>query len=348
MHKGSRLRVAGGVAAMVLAAAILAAGVAMPAGASLLGKAIGNAINGHGDGPVWIERADAYKGVDHVVIGQFTVVFLTKKVDFAGGGFFSAGESAKAIGQLSGPTGADYQRITDAIYADFQAKLAAGGVKVVDPAAYYASKDYQSLKSEDQGRAVSILLQDQDKADGTAWWPGSMAHRDNIVLAMGFMDTHMGISMAQLNYARASGTPVLNVAYVVDFAEPAKSSGGGMFQSVKVSAEIAVSHRGSQFVLMDGTGRPARIALNKPLVESGTFAQISDITSGLTKTAESAQLIGNVLGAIGGHGSSMFGRSRMDRRFDFHVTDTAGWGTMATHAGGQANDLLIGQMGGLR
>ena len=37
-----------------------------------------------------------------------------------------------------------------------------------------------------------------------------------------------------------------------------------------------------------------------------------------------------------------------DRRFEFHVTDTAGWGTMATHAGGQANDLLIGQMGGLR
>ena len=40
---------------------------------------------------------------------------------------------------------------------------------------------------------------------------------------------------------------MLNVVYVVDFAAPAKSSGGGILQTIKSTAELAVSNRGSLY-----------------------------------------------------------------------------------------------------
>lgn len=322
----------------------------IPAHAGLLGNAINKSINGHGDGPVWTEHADGFKGVSQVVLGQFSVVFITKTVSYSGGGFLSTSGSAKAIGQLAGVDAATYQQVTDAVYADFLKKLATSGITVADPAAYYASHYYQSVKSEEQGHSVTMPLEDKDSVDAVAYWPTAMTHRDNFALNLRFMDAgRRDVYTAEYDYARTSGIPVLNVVYVVDFAEPAKSSGGGAFQSIKVSAALAISPRGSQMVLMDTRGNPAKIVLNKPLAEEGAFAEIRDITSGLQKSAESAQMIGNVAGALFGGKGGMFGKQmRMDRRFEYRVTDPANYSSLATHAGGQANDLMLGQLGLVR
>ena len=321
-----------------------------PGNAGLLGDAISKSLNNHGSGPTYTEHAESFKGLSQVVIGQFSVVFLTKKVDYDGGGFFSGADKAKAIGQLAGVSEADYQRITDEVYADFSKKLVASGVTIVDPADYYASQYYQKVKSEEQGHKVTIPLQDQDTADGIAYWPSGMAHRDNMALTLRFMDFGMAnVSTAQWAYARASKVPVLNVVYVVDFAAPAKSSGGGILQTIKSTAELAISNRGSLFLLMDTQGKPGKLILNKPLVEAGGFAEIKDITSGATKAMETGQSVMNLAGAFMGKGSSMFGKKmRMDRRFEYNVTDTANYAGMAAHAGGQANDLMLSQMVGLR
>lgn len=334
----------------VLIASLAAASIAclspVPVSAGLIGGMINKSINGHGNGPVWFERQDAFKGVNQVVIGQFSVVFLTKKVDFSGGGFLSSNAKGKAIGQLSGVSQEDYIRITDAVFDDFRGKLTASGVTIVDPAAYYASKYYQKVRSEEQGHSVTIPLQDQDTADGIAFWPSSMAHRDNMALTLRFMDGNQrDLYTAQYDYARTAKVPVLNVVYVVDFAEPAKSEGGGVFQSIKATAQLAISQRGSLFYLMDTSGKPAKINVNQPIVESGDFAQIKDITSGLTKTAEATHSIMNIGGALMGHGGNAFGKTSMSRRFEYAVTDTANYSALVTHAGGQANDLMIGQMG---
>ena len=216
--------------------------------ASLLGDAISKSINGHGSGPTYTEHAESFKGLTQAVIGQFSVVFIVKKVDYDGGGFFSAGAAAKAIGQLAGPTEAEYQRITDSVYEDFRKKMTAGGVTIVAPDAYYASQYYQKVQSEEQGHKVTIPLQDKDTADGVAYWPSSMPHRDNMALALRFMDFgQSNVYTAQYAYARAARVPVLNVVYVVDFAAPAKSSGGGILQTIKSTAELAVSNRGSLY-----------------------------------------------------------------------------------------------------
>ena len=337
----SRLAFAGSAAA----AALLCIG-SVPASAGLIGGMINKSINGHGNGPVWFERQDAFKGLNQVVIGQFSVVFLTKKVDFSGGGFLSANAKGKAIGQLSGVSREEYMRITDAVFEDFKTKLAASGITLVDPAAYYASKYYQKVRSEEQGHSVTIPLQDQDTADGIAFWPSSMAHRDNMALTLRFMDGNQrDLYTAQYDYARTAKVPVLNVVYVVDFAEPAKSEGGGVFQSIKATAQLAISQRGSLAFLMDTSGKPAKINVNQPIVESGDFAQIKDTTSGLTKTAEATHSIMNIGGALLGKGGNAFGKSSMSRRFEFAVTDPANYAALVTHAGGQANDLLIGQLG---
>jgi len=318
--------------------------------AGLLGNAINKAINSHGNGPVWTENAGGFKGVTQVVLGQFSVVFLTKKVDYAGGGFLATSGNAKVIGQLSGLSAADYQRITDSIYADFQKKLAASGVTVADPSAYHASKYYQSVTSQEQGHSVTVPLQDKDNGDGVIYWPTALPNHENIALPLRFMDMSMGkVYTAQYAYAREAKIPVLNVVYVVDFAEPATTSGARMLQGVKITSQVAVSTRGTQLYLTDTNGKPAKISLNQPLVEDGAFAEIKDITSKLQKGAESAQMVGNLLGAFGGHGSNMLGKQmRMDRRFEFNVSDPANYGDLVTHAGGQANDLLMASFAGLR
>ncbi|MEY2942025.1 MAG: hypothetical protein RLY97_39 [Pseudomonadota bacterium] len=313
---------------------------------------ISKAMNNHGSGPVYYEHQEGFKGLSQAVLGQFSVVFINKKVDRDGGGFWSGNDKAKVIAHLTGATEADLQHMTDAIYADFQKKLTASGISLVDPAAYYASKYYQKVKTEEQGHKVTINLQGDDNADGVAFWPSGMTNRDNIALVMRFMDFNASnVYTAQYDYARTAKIPVLNVVYVVDFAEPAKSNGGGLLQSVKVSSELAISNRGSLIYLMDTNGKPAKMILNKPIVEAGSFAEIKDITSGATKTVESAQNIMNIGGALfgKGHPSGMFGKKlEMNRRFEYAITDIRNYDEMVIHAGGQANDLMLGQLAAVK
>ena len=334
-------------------AALAAAGpvlASVPAQAGILGDAISKQINGHGDGPTWTEHADSFKGASQVVLGQFTVVFLTKSVSYSGGGFLSTANTAKAIGQLSGVGPEAFQQVTDAVFEDFKAKLARAGITLADPAAYYASKYYQKVRNEDQGHSVTVPLDDKQSVDGQAWWPSALSHRDNMALTMRFMDANMtNVYTAQYDYARTAKVPVLNVVYVVDFAEPAKSSGGGVFQKLDVKAELAISPRGSQVQIMDTTGKVGKLVLNKPIVEGGPFAEIKDITSGVQKGMETAQMIGNIGGAIFGKGGNAFGRQmRMDRRIEYSVVDPKAWGDMVVHAGGQTNDLMTNTLGTLK
>lgn len=336
----------GAAAAAALGAALT---VATPASAGLIGGAINKAIASHGDGPVYFEHGESFRGLRKAVLGQFTIVILTKKVDYAGGGFLSTNGRAKAIGQLTGLCAADGVRIADAIYADFLAKAAKAGLEFVDPAAYYASKYYGAVRSADQGQAIQAPLRDDDKASGVAYWPSSMAHRDSMAISLGALDGRMrDVYTAQYAYAKDTKTPVLNVVYVIDFDEPATTSGGGVFQTVKVTSELAVSNRGSAVMVMDTDGKTGKIMLNKPLVEAGGFAQISDVTSGFTKGAESAQTLMNVGGALLGGGSHAFGKSSLQRTFDFHITDPGNYATLVQQAASTASDLFLDQIRGVR
>ncbi|MGC1469501.1 MAG: hypothetical protein WA793_08975 [Sphingorhabdus sp.] len=290
---------------------------------------------------VKIEKAESFKGLSQVVIGQFSVVYLTKKVDYDGGGFLSASSKGKAIGHLSGLSNEDFQATTDAIYDDFLKQLATHGVTVADDSAFKANKYYAKLKPEAQANKVDILQKKEDHADGLAFWPQQLGRNNNMMLNLRMMDSNMANTYtAEYDYARNAKVPVLNVVYYVDFAKPAKSEGGGLFQNIDVAAGLAVSHFGTQVQLMDTTGKVAKLILQTPLEEGGDFATIKETTSGLTKA-------GQVVGVLA---SGIFGGKAggMSARFDYQVVDTAAYREKAVSAANKTSDLFLRQIDTIR
>jgi hypothetical protein len=291
--------------------------------------------------PIKVEKPASFKAVNQVVIGQFTVAYFTKKVDYDGGGFLAAGNKGKAIGHLSGLTPADYQKTTDAVYDDFVKQLAAHGITVVDASGLTSNKYYAKVKQEAQGAKMDVVLKKQDHADAVAYWPTALGRNNNMLVPMRLMDFSMSHTYtAQYDYARTSQIPVLNVIYFIDFAKPATSSGAGLFQSITAKAGLAVSQFGTQIGLMDTTGKLAKISLAVPVEEGGDFANIDETTTGASKAVRVASILG--AGMFGGNAGTMASK------FDYQVTDPAAYGEKALSASAKVSDLFIRQIEALR
>jgi hypothetical protein len=287
---------------------------------------------------VKVERPQSFQGITKVVIGQFSVAFFTKKIDYDGGGFLAVSNEGKAIGELSGVGPEEFQAATDAIYADFAAQMAAGGIAIEDRAGLMANPYYAKVKPYPQGSKVFTMLKKKDKADAVAYGPTALGAPANALLQSGMFDFGMGgLNTAEYVYAKESGIPVLNVVYFVDFAGPAKSSAGGIFQSLKITAELAVSPFGSRINLVDPNGKQGNLLLTSPISEGGEFATVTDRTSGLAKGLRTATIVGGAF--FGG-----FGAGTLSKRFDFTVNDPTGFKNSAIAAGVRANTAFIGQM----
>lgn len=316
---------------------------ALAAGAALIVGVQGSAASNQE--PVKIEKPQAWKGVNQVVIGQFSVAFFTKKVDYDGGGFLSMSDKGKAVGHLTGLTNEQFQAITDAAYADFLAQLSANGITVVDDAAFKAGKYYAKVKNEDPANKVSVPLKKNDKGDALAFWPTQLGRSNNVLLTLRMMDGNMvNTYTAEYDYAKSSGVPVLNVVYLVDFAKPATSQGGGIFQSVNVNAGLAMSPFGTQVALMGTDGKMTKMVLKTPIEEGGDFANITETTSTLQKASN----VASALGVFGGGGIFGGGKDTMSTRFDFNVTNPAVFAEKTQSASTKTSDLFIRQMAGLR
>jgi len=285
-----------------------------------------------------VERPQSFEGISKVVIGQFSVAFFTKKVDYDGGGFLAVSNEGKAIGELSGVGPEEFQAATDAIYADFAAQMAAGGITIEDRAGLMANPYYAKVKPYPQGSKVFTMLKKKDKADAVAYGPIALGAPANALLQSGMFDFGMGgLNTAEYVYAKESGIPVINVVYFVDFAGPAKSRDGGIFQSLKITAELAVSPFGSRINIVDPKGKQGNLLLTSPISEGGEFATVTDRTSGLSKGIRTATIVGGAF--FGG-----FGAGTLSKRFDFTVNDPTGFKNSAIAAGVRANTAFIGQM----
>ncbi len=331
------------IAVLSVAAALVGVGLASQSPASVLYIGGGKQI-----GAFKVEKVESFKGLNQVVIGQFTVAFFTKKIDYDGGGFLSAGREGKATGYLTGVSNEQFQQITDAAYADFTAQLTKAGITIVDGAGLTADKYYAKVKLEAQGSKVTVPLKKDDKADALAFWPTQLGRNNNALLMMRMMDFGMANTYtAEYSYAKTSKIPVLNVVYLVDFAKPAKSSGGGLFQEMAVKAGLAISPYGTQIALMDANGKMAKMNLNVAIEEGGDFAEIKETTSQLTKTVHAASVLGGAFG-LGGRlgGGALDGK--MTSKFDYVVNDPKLYAEKTLHATGQMNDLLARQFAELK
>lgn len=325
----------------IVAASAITLGTTSYSSAGVLALGGGKSI-----GAFKVEKAESFKAVSQVVLGQFTVVYLTKKVDYDGGGFLATSDVGKATGFLTGLSPTDYQTTTDAIFADFKTQMAAHGVSFVDTAGLHANQYYAKVKPEAQGSKVDVVQKKDDHASGVAYFPTQLGNTDNALLSFRAFDMNPSRTYtAQYDYARTAKIPVLNVVYYVDFAKPAKSSAGGLLASINVKAGLAMSQFGSQMALMDTKGKMAKINLATPIEEGGDFATITETTSGATKAVQAASVVNNIFGVIGKRGG---GALTMSAKFDYNVTNPADYSSKVFAAATRLSDLFARQLEDLR
>ena len=300
--------------------------------------------------PVKVAKADAFKGVQNVVVGSFTIGFLTERTDSskAGGGLLGGGfgGKSKARSALQGIAAADMQAITDAAYEDFKAQLTAKGYTVAPHSELLSSGAFAKAKPASVPQNFSIPFEG-DKADATYFAPtelGQIVFYPGDVLVGGFGAIGAGMAQGQAqmgtaNFAKSAGKGVVNVLYLIDFADSEKY--GGWFRSssaVKVKAGLAIAPGASRLTFFAPSGKVGSISLEEPVAVGGDFAEVKDTTGG---TAKAVEAVSNVIGILGGIGSNK------SRKYSF-VAAPDRYRTAATDAVKQANRRLVDQTAALR
>jgi hypothetical protein len=322
---------------------------AMVSAAGILGRALhrletGKKDNGPPGGSVKVSKAENFKGVTQVVIGQFTVGYFVKNVNYGGNSLFSSASGVKTVGDLSGVDAATFQATTDAAFEDFKKQLAAHGITVVEPTAYLNNQYRVKATPEEQGVGAKVQLDESDHAEATLYWPSQMGRRDNAMTTtgLGMMNMKGAQSMSwtlmgEKDFAKTTGIPVLNVQLLIDFAGPLKVAKGASDLYMKSAARIAISNYGSQVSMIRGTdgvmSGGGKIILQSPIVQEGNFADFSG-----KDTNKAGRIIGGLAGL----------NVQSKAKFHFEVTDPAAYQTTVLGATSKAADLFIGQMQTLR
>lgn len=301
--------------------------------------------------PVKVTSANTIKGTQRVTVGQFTIGFLVERKDStkAGGGLMGGGFGGRSTvrSTLSGYTQAELQDITDAAYADFLAQLAVAGFEVADRASLAADPALTKISAEAGPREMTTITGRDDKAkvlfvSASQTAPLRLMPGDVAASGFGAMGLIMSGSQAMgafTNYAKASGTRVLNVVYYLDFAK--SDEYGGWFRSssaVGVSGSLAMMQDQSKLSLVGPNYKTATLALAQPVAVGGDFFRKDDAMSGGEKTANA---IGNVIGLLGGVGTNS------SKKFTFTPQPgayTAGARQLTT----EANQVLVQRLAALR
>jgi hypothetical protein len=337
------------IIAAMLAIGSLSISSNAPAG-GLLGRALNKAMSGKRDGGppmVAVSTPASFSGVTQVVIGQFTVVYLNKNVNYGDNAVYSSASGVKTVGTLAGVEAATFQATTDAVFETFKTQMAAHGIAVVDSQAYVTNQYRIKAVPEAQGVSTRVQLPDAQHSEGTVYWPSQLGRRDNafvITTAPGGMMMNSGvgasiswISAGEKDFAKTSGIPVMNVHLIVDFAEPLRTAGRFSGTEVQSGARIAISNYGTQVTLMRGTESAmsggAKMVLQSPIVEIGNFASAG---------ARETNGVGRAIGAMAG--LNVMGQAR----FSFNVSDQNAYKTTVLGATSQATELFAGQMQSLR
>jgi hypothetical protein len=330
------------------AVALLSTSTLATAG-GLLGRALNKAMSGKRDngppgGSVKVSKPENFKGVSQVVIGQFSVGYFVKNVNYGDNAVFSSASGVKTVGDLSGVDAATFQATTDAVYDAFKKQLAARGIAVVEPAAYLSNPNRVRLKPYEQGIGAKVQLAESDHAEATVYWPSQMGRQDNVMTltGLGMMNVARAQDMSatlmgEKDFAKTSGIPVMNVQLLIDFAEPLKTSAGWTGTNVKSGARIAISNYGSQLTMIQGSdglmSNGGKIVLQSPIVQEGNFADAS---------FQDTNKAGRIIGALAG--LNVQGKAK----FHFAVSDQAAYKDTVLAATAKAADLFLGQMQTLR
>ncbi|VCU70537.1 hypothetical protein PIGHUM_02609 [Pigmentiphaga humi] len=292
---------------------------------------------------VEVSGADYVKGESRIVIGAFRVAFSqSAKAASQRSALFSSGSASAAMsGKLRGLEPADYQAIADAAYADFIARLRAGGFAVIEPSALGAASAYARMAAVANPAALDSsatgdVLMVAPTGVKLALFPGESG------VASGFAGFDANNPMRVLpELVKEQKAGVAQVTYYIDFLNTASSgnslvAGGAaevsMGQGLSVRAGSGVNYttvRGSQCVGYCPNATTV-VKLGQAVHSQEAYGTTRDVTN----TAV------NVIGAVSG---LLSGRSfeRKDIEVD---ADAARYRAIAGTLLGEANAALTGAM----
>lgn len=304
--------------------------------------------------PVKVSGKDALKGAKGVAVAAFNVGFIFESTDQtkATGGMIGAfGGTTKAKSSLVGVTPEMMQKIADAAYADFVAKLAASGLAVKDPAEMFAAPEMAKPHGQVSPLDISIALEKKSKGKATYVKPTALPTL--IMVAGDFQGSgfsSMGLAMdagqasyALSQYAKAAGVPVVDVTYLIDFSQQ-KRPGAFSLGGIEVNANLSVVPGYSRMTALGPNGKTITVTLNQGVSVDGDFIDKRDASSGMDKTTQAAaNVAGGVMAAMGA-GGFMFGKTR---KFEFNA-NPGNYEAGAVKAADLANDVMLGQINALK
>lgn len=304
------------------------------------------------EGPVKATSANNLKGTQKIVIGQFTVGFLIERKDSAkaGGGLMGNGFGGRSTvrSTLAGYTPQELQQIADAAHDDFVAKLTSAGFEVGDRGALTAHPAVAKLSPGEPGfKEMTTITGRDDKAKvlfvgATQTGPLRLLAGDVVASGFGAMGLIMSgtqVTGAHTNFAKDSGTRVINVVYYVDFAESEEY--GGWFRSssaVKVNGSLALMPDQSKVSVIGPNYKSGSLALRNPIAVGGDFFDKRDTMSGGEKASNA---IGNAIGLLGGAGTNS------SKKFTF-MARPGYYASGATQATAEGNTIMAQQLAAYR
>jgi len=297
-----------------------------------------------------VNTGAAFKGIETIVIGGFTVGFDMEKTDSvkAGGGLLGSGFGGKstARSKLVGVSDATLQAVTNKAYEDFVGKLKAAGYKVVDRSQLTSRESFSTTKSypvpyeDTQGGMLG-------GGNTTKYFaPSSFG---GLKLFLGDIPGAGGIGFSSpvagaIEMAEKTGIKVLHVKHHIDFANSDKY-GGWHTQSSSISVDQGISMPGgkSQLGIIGGQGGTfstniGTIGLSHTISTDKKFAEVSDATSDASRAVEVAT---NVVGVLGGIGSNT------SRRYEFKA-NSAAFQEASLDTIEKVNGLFVDEMKNLR
>jgi len=300
---------------------------------------------------VKVSSPQAIKGVGSVVIGAFNVGFIFQSVDNTkktGGMIGAFGGATQARSVLAGVTPEMMQAIVDAAYADFKARLQAGGFTVAAADGLFGGPDFARVKPLAAPYEAGVQLDKRSTGKATFLKPAAvpaMFMLPGDITASGF--SGMGVTMsagtneyAVSQYAKSSGQTVIDVTYLVDFSD-VRRPGAFSMAGVQVNSGMSVAGGFSRVTVVTPSGKSATVTLNDPAAVEGDFADKADTTK--DKAMQSALNVAGGVAAAFGAGTFQFGKSRT-----YTFTAKPAYVDGAVKATTLANDRIVTQLALLR
>jgi hypothetical protein len=283
-----------------------------------------------------VETPTAFTGVKQVVIGGFKVGFVeqtkttVQSEDDIG--------SSTANVALKGVDSQVMQRITDAAYGDFIARLQKRGYKVIERTALIENRDYAKANHKKSPLREEMTLQGDDatvlyfapRGVEGLYFTGETGRSGGF----GFSNPQI----AAINFAEENKTPVLFVTYQMGFAAHGNAKG----VEHNVTQQIAALPEGGVRMVGgsggDFTSSNGHIALAQSVTTEASYGEVKGTTSRTSRGLESAS---NLFSAVLGGGKNQ------TRTFEVTASPSK-YQAAALKVLAKANDKLTAKMQALR